>query len=634
MDSKELLNKGKDIIDEVKNLDFEQAKEMTVEEAVRKEADLQAGITEADDVLDKYIKKHKEEIGNEKFVNKVEDLDTKALDDFIQKQKQDLAERKAALVGAMATAGGSVEETAKQVETSAVKESVVVAEQAAEATKELKETATEKGHQTAAKLGAGVVAGAAATKSATAKAGEKVIAGLAADKEAGVAGAKPAGADDKLLSPNTLKDQEAESRRGRGWILGALAALLLGILGLGYGLNHLNQSANQSTAATDANSSKTASSGKATSGKESAELKAFNDLYQTFFVDDKATKPKNSEFDKLPELEAALKKLEGTSDYDAAKAKFDSLTKAVTAIKAINDKFETDAIVDGKKVEATLKEGATFDDLSSDILNTGKASLDTLIQAVLAEGRTLANNGGGVLTAGVASDNAGATETSEAVDTGAEGTGVDVSDDAQGEAASAESTVVNDATTDAEGQVAEASAGSEVVDYGSEQSVASNEDTVVYEEQGQSFDQGQVTYDVASDTGLGTGDVTYGGGVATDFVLPEGHVQAWTNYGYASYNPTTLQRDKSRVPFNFDLIADSGNPAWTFTPGVMEEIIRISQERGYISGQDFILEPVNIVNGNGYYNMYKPDGTYLFTLNAKTGYFVGNGAGYSDDLDY
>ena len=58
------------------------------------------------------------------------------------------------------------------------------------------------------------------------------------------------------------------------------------------------------------------------------------------------------------------------------------------------------------------------------------------------------------------------------------------------------------------------------------------------------------------------------------------------------------------------------------------------ESRGYITGNQYILERVNIVNGNGYYNLYKPDGTYLFTLNCKTGYFVGNGSGHADDLDY
>lgn len=65
-----------------------------------------------------------------------------------------------------------------------------------------------------------------------------------------------------------------------------------------------------------------------------------------------------------------------------------------------------------------------------------------------------------------------------------------------------------------------------------------------------------------------------------------------------------------------------------------EKIVATSQARGYISGNQYILEPVNIINGNGYYNMFKPDGTYLFSINCKTGYFVGNGKGYADALDY
>ena len=96
----------------------------------------------------------------------------------------------------------------------------------------------------------------------------------------------------------------------------------------------------------------------------------------------------------------------------------------------------------------------------------------------------------------------------------------------------------------------------------------------------------------------------------------------------------SLQRSVSRVPYNQSAIDDSGNSAWEFTPGVLEKILATSRSRGYITGNQYILERVNIVNGNGYYNLYKPDGTYLFTLNCKTGYFVGNGSGHADDLDY
>ena len=104
--------------------------------------------------------------------------------------------------------------------------------------------------------------------------------------------------------------------------------------------------------------------------------------------------------------------------------------------------------------------------------------------------------------------------------------------------------------------------------------------------------------------------------------------------GGLSTDGVNLQRSASRVPYNQTAVDDSNNPAWTFADGVLEQILATSRARGYITGNQYILERVNIVNGNGYYNLYKPDGTYLFTLNCKTGYFVGNGAGHADDLDY
>ena len=108
---------------------------------------------------------------------------------------------------------------------------------------------------------------------------------------------------------------------------------------------------------------------------------------------------------------------------------------------------------------------------------------------------------------------------------------------------------------------------------------------------------------------------------------------ASTNGGLSSEG-VNLQRSVSRVPYNQSAVSDSSNPAWTFADGVLERILETSRARGYITGNQYILERVNIVNGNGYYNLYKPDGTYLFTLNCKTGYFVGNGSGHADDLDY
>ena len=105
------------------------------------------------------------------------------------------------------------------------------------------------------------------------------------------------------------------------------------------------------------------------------------------------------------------------------------------------------------------------------------------------------------------------------------------------------------------------------------------------------------------------------------------------NMGVSSAG-VAVQRSASRVAYNQSAIDDSNNSAWDFADGVLEKILATSRSRGYITGNQYIIERVNIVNGNGYYNLYKPDGTYLFTLNCKTGYFVGNGSGHADDLDY
>ncbi|HFI0113398.1 TPA: cell division site-positioning protein MapZ family protein [Streptococcus suis] len=134
----------------------------------------------------------------------------------------------------------------------------------------------------------------------------------------------------------------------------------------------------------------------------------------------------------------------------------------------------------------------------------------------------------------------------------------------------------------------------------------------------------------STDTGASTStEVTVASDASTGVVTGSS-----TSYGIPVPAGVTLQRDRSRVPYDQAKIDDVNNEAWVFTPGILENIVAISQQRGYITGNQYILEKVNIINGNGYYNMFKPDGTYLFSINCKTGYFVGNGAGNSDALDY
>ena len=116
------------------------------------------------------------------------------------------------------------------------------------------------------------------------------------------------------------------------------------------------------------------------------------------------------------------------------------------------------------------------------------------------------------------------------------------------------------------------------------------------------------------------------GGQAANTLIP--------NLASDVVNGVRLQRELSRVPYSQAMLNDVNNPAWNFNPGVLENILQVSRQRGYFTGDQYYLERVNIINGNGYYNLFKSDGTYLFSINCKTGYFVGNGKGYADSLDY
>lgn len=102
---------------------------------------------------------------------------------------------------------------------------------------------------------------------------------------------------------------------------------------------------------------------------------------------------------------------------------------------------------------------------------------------------------------------------------------------------------------------------------------------------------------------------------------------------FQGQNPTiAVETSKSRVPV--DPNADLSNPAFAWSNGIKDLVLGKCRQRGYISGDAYILLPASIQKGNGYYNLYKPDGTYLVSINCKTGYFVGNAAGHSDNLDY
>ena len=363
--------------------------------------------------------------------------------------------------------------------------------------------------------------------------------------------------------------------RRKGVVIGALAVLaLVAIIGGSYALYKGTHSQSAKTTST-ASSAVTSSSSKDTAA---ADNKAFEEMYKNFFTDDEQTKLANDQFGKLSDLEKLLKKLEKTKYYDAAKKKYDNLKKQIEAVQKINSQFESDALVDGSyNASIAVKSDANFNNLPESVTTTGNASLDSTVQEAIKGGKTQLEE-----KAKAASATSAATA-SESVNT------------ASPAAPSGDNT--SGAASTGGGAAASNTSGAQ---NGAANSAGS-----------------------AGSTGA-TGGTT-GGSAAASTVVTR---------GITNYNPSILQRDRSRVPYNANVVADTSNPAWIWADGVLDKIIETSHSRGYFSGDNFILEPVNIINGNGYYNLYLPDGTYLFSINCKTGYYVGNGSGHSDKLDY
>lgn len=498
--------------EEQEGLNLEDVKNMTIGEAVRKDSELKAGVTESDGVLDKYIKQHRDEVTSQKFEAKLsdfDDLDTKALDNFIKKQREELVNNgivgESALKENEATPKAVDFEAEKIEDTQETSQEVPVSEDVAsenDSTIQQENVSIEIPNVDSA------------VSEPTPEAASAVV------------------SDDKNSEAIALETaDEQPTYKNKRVIIGGLAALVVAIFGVAYGLNYTKESS------TSVASSSTSTTKKSTSSSSSAAAKkaktAFDDAYAAFFTDDTKTKLKNSEFDNISSLKEKLDDLKDTDYYDDAKKEYDTLAAQITAIQTINALFESNVIVNGEKASATVKSDANFDNLSSDLLNTGNANLDTLLQSAITDGKNQ--------LAALASSSS---------------------------------------------QEASASTSSQTES-------ASSSDT-------------STTQTVSGASG----------------------------YGITSYDASTLQRSLSRVPYSDSAIADSSNSAWTFADGVLDKIVATSQSRGYFSGNDYILEKVNIINGNGYYNMFKADGTYLFSINCKTGYFVGNASGNSDALDY
>ena len=446
-------------------LDFKDAKEMTIGQANRKAEEIEAGVTESDNVLDKYIKQHQAEIEAEKY-------DTKIL------AKEELA----------------------KAEELAASETVAEAVEAPEVTETVLEQRPEM---------------------------DAISTELPAKIKFGPTPTEP------VVEAEDLPEETPNNagKRIKAVLYSALGLAIVGsAIFVTYNWMH-SRGTSGGTTVVSSSSSKSSSTSKSSSSETQAQkLEEFTKAYDAFFVDESKSALKNDKFGDLENLKKLLDKLEGSSDYNAAKTKYEDLVKQVSAIQKVNSQFSSPVIKDGVlDATAKAKSDATFAETK-----TGNEKLDSLLNEAVAQGR------------------------SQQVATPAPVTGTGGTDTSNATPAPAVSAAIG---------------------------------------------------------GAGTASPGYSG------------------YGLPS-DGVPLQRNLSRVPYNQAAINDVNNPAWVFGDGILEKVLNIARKRGHITGNQYILERVNIINGNGYYNLFKPDGTYLFSINAKTGYFVGNGKGHSDALDY
>ena len=307
--------------------------------------------------------------------------------------------------------------------------------------------------------------------------------------------------------------------RRKGVVIGALAVLALAIIGGSYALYKGTHSQSAKTTST-ASSAVTSSSSKDTAA---ADNKAFEEMYKNFFTDDEQTKLANDQFGKLSDLEKLLKKLEKTKYYDAAKKKYDNLKKQIEAVQKINSQFESDALVDGSyNASIAVKSDANFNNLPESVTTTGNASLDSTIQEAIKGGKTQLE------------------EKAKAASATSAATAADSANTASPAAPSGDNT----------SGAASTGGGAATSNTSGAQNGAANS---------------------AGSTGsAGATGGTTGGSAAASTVVTR---------GITNYNPSILQRDRSRVPYNANVVADTSNPAWTWADGVLDKIINESHSR-------------------------------------------------------
>ena len=626
-------DKTQDGYEESQELDFQDAKEMTVGEAVRKEAEMNAGVTETDSILDKYIKQHREEVTSQKFSKKIEaDGDTSPLDVFIQKQRQEFAD--SGLIGQSLanestnsttadetvtpiTSGFGTTETKaddtqasvdRQMPNAPVNSEIIVEPESENSETIITSTNADRFITSEAEkfdLGEAL---AATTTSTNQQVDNAAMVDNIDDPEP----ESTLPADDKASESQASKPLLEDVEVSETIDLEAIAATVAGVTGA-------KADEAKETPKVSMTVNRPSAEDRISSGSISPSHKG------VFDGDIPLYRRKGVVIGALTVLALAIiggsyALYKGTHSQSAkttstaSSAVISSSSKGVSASdnKAFEDMYKN-FFTDDEQTKLANDQFGKLSDLEKllkklektkyyDAAKTKYDNLKKQIEAI---------------------EKVNSKYESDALVDGSYNASISVKSDANFNDLSERVTNTGNASLDS--TIQEAIKGGKTQLEEKAKAASATSAATASESVNTATPSGGNTSGAANSGVTGAAGGVSSGTAATSTVVTRGII---------NYNPSILQRDRSRVPYNANVVADTSNPAWTWANGVLDKIIATSHSRGYFSGDNFILEPVNIINGNGYYNMYLPDGTYLFSINCKTGYYVGNGSGHSDKLDY
>ena len=610
--------------EESQELDFQDAKEMTVGEAVRKEAEINAGVTETDSILDKYIKQHREEVTSQKFSKKIEaDGDTSPLDAFIQKQRQEFAD--SGLIGQTLanestnsttadetvtpiTSGFGTTET-KADNTQAPVDSEITVKPESESSETIITSTNADRFITseAEKFDLGEAL-AATTTSTNQQVDNTAMVDNVDDPEP----ESTLPADDKASETQASKPLLEDVEVSETIDSDAIATTVTGVTGV-------KADEAKATPKVSMTVSRPSAEDKISSGSISPSHKG------VFDGDIPVYRRKGVVIGALTVLALAI--IGGSYALYKVTHSQSAKTTSTASSAVISSSSKGASASDNKAFEDMYKNFFT-DDEQTKLANDQFGKLSDLEKLLKKLEKTKYYDAAKTKYDNLkkqieAIEKVNSKYESDALVDGSYNASISVKSDANFNDLSERVTNTGNASLDSIIQ--------EVIKGGKTQ----------LEEKGKAASAtSAVTASESVNTATPSGDNTSGAansgvtGAAGGVSSGTAATSTVVTRGIMNYNPSILQRDRSRVPYNANVVADTSNPAWTWADGVLDKIIATSHSRGYFSGDNFILEPVNIINGNGYYNMYLPDGTYLFSINCKTGYYVGNGSGHSDKLDY